>query len=416
MGLRSRLSSWLEGDTSKRDAAFDALGEVVRSRQGMLSNSPVPVNQETALWHSAVWAGLRLRANMESSLPIDAYRKVGGVQVEAPLSPFFETPCGPDSFIDEWLWATRFDLDRYGVTVGVITERDGLNLPRTIELLPAGSVQIRGSGWRIEEITYRRMTYGGVAESGVLKGGDLADIYIEHQYRPAGFPVGLCPIAQAAWTIGGYLSAQKFALDYFGNGAFPSGVLKNVTHEVPPANSRRVRESFMAATADRAPAVVGKDWEWQPADAPKAAEAFLESQRASVVDVARYLDVPADMIDGAIAGSSLTYANISQRMVQMLVTSMGPALQRRERRLSRLIPRPRFIKLNSDALLRMDPETRAKVLNEAIKGFRMAPSEARALDNREPYTESQYAEFERLGLTKQKADPATDGDPTGVPA
>lgn len=416
MGLRSRIGSWLEGDTSKRDASFEAVAELTRQRQGMLANNPVPVNQETALRHSAVWGALRLRANLESSLPVDGFRKVGGVQIEAPLSPFFTTPAGPDSFIDEWMWATRFDLDRYGVTVGVITERDGLNLPRTIELLPAGAVRIYGTGWQIDEITYRKVSYGGGSESGTLKGADLRDIYIEHQYRPAGFPVGLCPIAAAAWTIGGYLSAQKFALDYFGNGAFPSGVLKNNAHEVPPANSRRVRDSFMDSTADRKPAVVGKDWEWIPAEAPAAAEAFLESQRASVVDVARYLDVPADMIDGAIAGSSLTYANISQRMVQLLVTSMGPALQRRERRLSRLLPQPRFVKLNSDALLRMDPETRAKVLNEAIKSFRLAPSEARALDNREPYTEEQYLEFERLGLTKQKADPATAGDPTGVPA
>jgi hypothetical protein len=54
------------------------------------------------------------------------------------------------------------------------------------------------------------------------------------------------------------------------------------------------------------------------------------------------------------------------------------------------------VKLNSDALLRMDPETRAKMLGQEIKDRMLAPSEARALQNRQPYTDEQLAEFDRL--------------------
>lgn len=405
MGLATRVRGWFVGDTSQRDASFDALAEAVRSRQGSMVGS-VAVTQDTALRHSAVWAALRLRANLESSLPVDGFRKVDGVQVEAPLSPFFEEPAGPDTYLDEWMWATRFDLDRYGVTAGIITERDGNGLPRTIELMPAGAVRIKGSGWRIEEVSFRGQSWAD---------DRLKDVYLEHQHRPAGFPVGLCPIAYAAWTIGGYLSAQQFGSDYFGRRGFPSGVLKNTERPMLGPAAAEAKSSWKTATEGGDIAVVGKDWEWTPADAPAAATAFLEEKRASVVEVARYLDVPADMIDGAVAGSSITYANVTQRNVQLLVTSMGPAIARRERRLSRLLSRPRFVKLNSDAFLRMDPESRAKVLNEAIKGFRMAPSEVRALDNRQPYTEEQYAEFERLGLTKQSQSGAS-ADANGVPA
>lgn len=409
MSLAARMREWFVGDSSKRDASFDALAEVVRSRSGVRLAGQVVVTQDTALRHSAVWAALRLRANLVSSLPVDAFRKVAGIQVEAPLSPFFEEPAGPDSFLDEWMWATQFDLDRYGVTVGAITERDGNDLPRTIELMPAGAVRIRGTGWRIEEIAYRGQKWADE---------QLRDVYIEHQYRPAGFPVGLCPITYAAYTIGGYLDAQRFGSEFFGRRGFPAGVLKNTEREMPGQQARVMKDAWKDATEDGDIAVVGREWEWSPAEVPKAATAFLDEKRASVVEVARYLDVPADMIDGAVSGSAITYANITQRNVQLLVTSLGPAIARRERRLSRLLARPRFVKLNGDALLRMDPETRNKSLNEAIKGFRMAPSEARALDNREPFTEEQYAEFERLGLTKQKSDPATDPavDPTGAPA
>jgi HK97 family phage portal protein len=405
MSLATRVRRWFVGDTSQRDASFDALAEAVRSRHGSAVGSVV-VTQDTALRHSAVWAALRLRANLESSLPVDGFRKVDGVQIEAPLSPFFEEPAGADTFLDEWMWATRFDLDRYGVTAGIVTERDGLGLPRTIELLPAGSVRIKGTGWRIEEVSYRGQNWAD---------DKLKDVYLEHQNRPAGFPVGLCPIAYAAWTIGGYLSAQQFGSDYFGRRGFPSGVLKNTERTLPGPAAAAAKAAWKAATEGGDIAAVGKEWEWTPADAPAAATAFLEEKKAGVVEVARYLDVPADMIDGAVSGSSITYANITQRNVQLLVTSLGPAIARRERRLSRLLSRPRFVKLNSDALLRMDPETRAKVLNDSIKGFRLAPSEARALDNRQPFTEEQYVEFERLGLTKQSQGGGS-ADANGVPA
>lgn len=45
------------------------------------------VTSETALRHSAVWACLRLRANLVSTMPLDLYRRVNGVQIEVPKPP-----------------------------------------------------------------------------------------------------------------------------------------------------------------------------------------------------------------------------------------------------------------------------------------------------------------------------------------
>lgn len=410
MGLRARIGQWVAGNAEKRDAALEAIQLISQERLGTARLGSVSVTQESALRHSAVWAALRLRANLISTLPVDVFRTVQGVQVEVPGSSFFETPAGPESFLDEWLWATQFDLDRYGLTAGVITERDGAGMPSRIDLVSAASVTLRGSGSVLEEVRIGAAQGPGAGES--FSGARLGDVYLEHQYRPAGALVGLCPIAAAAWTIGGYLSAQQFGLDYFGSNAFPSGVLRNTQMQIPAAaDVTAVKRRFKTAVQDRDIFVTGMDWEWTPADAPAAAEAFLASKAASVVEVARYLDVPADMIDGAVSGQSVTYANITQRNVQLLVTSLGPAVIRRERRLSRLLPRPRFVKLNTDAILRMDPETRARVLNDGIKAFRLTPDEARALDNRQPLTEADYVQFERLGLTRGRATTSTGGAP-----
>jgi phage portal protein BeeE len=123
---------------------------------------------------------------------------------------------------------------------------------------------------------------------------------------------------------------------------------------------------------------------------------WLEAKRASVLDVARYFDVPGDLIDGAVSGQAVTYANITQRNLQFLIYNLGPTIARREAALSRWLPQPRFVKFNTSALLRMDDEGRSRVLARRINSRTLAPSEARALENLPPFTPAQLAEFDRL--------------------
>jgi HK97 family phage portal protein len=363
----------------------------------------VNVTHDTALRHSAVWAGLRLRANLLSSLPVDIYRRAAGVNVEVPKGPFFTAP-DKGWTLGEWMWATQYDLDRYGNTVGIVREKDALGKPMRVELVAMGSVTLLGKG---PVITGYRVT----STTGQGEVYDPEDIWHERQYRIAGSPVGLDPIAYAAWSIGTYLSAQDFALDYFAAGGQTSGTLRNTqVGELSPPVLAEAKAKYKAATERRDIFVTGKDWEFKPAEAVASADAFLDSKAASVVEVARYLDVPVDMIDGAVSGQSITYANISQRNLQMLVTSLGPAIKRREDAMSAATPMPRFVKLNADALLRMDPETRERLLIEQVKGRTRAPSEARELADLEPFTPDQLAEFDRLfGKPKSTPDTAATG-------
>ena len=355
-------------------------------RRPLIGGGSVVVDAESALKASAVWACLRLRANLVSSLPVDVFRAVAGRQVEVSKPPVLVNPDGDvTSDLAEWLWATQFDLDRFGNAFGLITARDGLGFPARIELLQAADVSVRARG---SQITGYRVA-GKVHES--------RDVWHERQYRVAGFPVGMAPLTYAAWSISGYLSAQKFGLDFFGAGGMPAGVLKNNAQSlVNTAATEEAKARFKASTTNRDIFVVGKDWDWNPAVSEGAAGAFLEDKRFGLVDIARYLDVPGDLIDAAISGSSVTYANISQRNVQLLVTSLGPTIGRRERALTRLTPSPRTVKLNTDALLRMDPETRQRVLLARVAGRTLAPDEARLIDDLAPFTEEQMAQIERL--------------------
>ena len=115
-----------------------------------------------------------------------------------------------------------------------------------------------------------------------------------------------------------------------------------------------------------------------------------------VTDIARFLGVPGDMIDAEGSSGSITYANITQRNLQLLIMNLGPAIIRREAALSNLLAAPRYVKLNTDAVLRMDPVARGTEIRARVAGRTLAPSEARELDNLPPFTDEQIAEFDRL--------------------
>lgn len=374
-------SAWQALTGSKRDLASDAIGWAERGRAS--GTGRVRVTGDTALRHSAVWACLRLRADLVSTLPVDTYRDVAGVQVEVTKPGWLDEPY-PGVDITDWMWGSQVDLDRYGNSFGLITKVDGAGRMAEVEPLPAGETSVTTRGRKITKYQVN----GEVIP--------LNMVWHERQYRPAGCPLGLSPIAYAAWSIGGYLSAQQFALDWYATGAMPSGTLENSEIEVDPKLAREAKARFKASVENRDIFVHGKDWTWTPASGDAHSAAFLDEMKYGIGDVCRFLGVPGDMIDAESSTGSITYANVTQRNVQLLVVNLGPAINRRERAFSRALSKPRFVKLNADAVLRMDPETRSKMLSDQVDSRRLAPSEARALENREPFTDAQLGEFDRL--------------------
>lgn len=344
----------------------------------------VLVTNDTALRHSAVWACLRLRANLISTMPIDVFRKFEGIHLEMPKPPVLIEPGGARVDIVEWMYSSQFDLDRTGNVIGLITARNALNLPARIDLQPIGSCSVRD---RDGELTYR------------IDGKNYAPekVWHEKQYTVPGLAVGLSPVAYAAWSIGQYQSAQQFALDWYGSGATPKGQFRNTEQAIPdPAVSTEMKARFKASIENNDIFVTGKDWEYKPLQAVAVGSEWLEAQKYGVGDIARFFDCPGDMIDAAVSTGHVTYANVQGRNLQTFITSIGPAVYRRERALSRLLPRPRFVKLNTSALLRMDDKTRAEVIKLQLDSRVITPTEARELENRPPLSDEQIAEFQKV--------------------
>lgn len=346
------------------------------------------INDQEAMRHSAVWACLRLRADLVSTMPLGVYRNVtlepgeAPIQVQVQTPPVLVNPGGARVSLSEWLYSSQQELDKSGNSIGVISRRDGNNMPAQIDLQATSNVSLHISQGQITEYRIGDVVYSP------------DDIWHEKQYTVSGMPIGLSPIAYAAYTLGEYQAVQQFVTNWFVSGAVPRSRLKNVQKTLDPKEAAIVKEAWRASQAMGEPFVHGNDWDYEFIQAEQASADWLEAMRFTAIDVARFFGVPADLVDAAVSGESITYANISQRNLQFLIMNLGPALVRREQTISNLLlSKPRYVNFDRSALLAMDPQSRAEMLRMQVESRQITPNEARAIENRPPFTQEQINEF-----------------------
>ena len=370
-------------------------GDLLPRRDTTGANTYRTISDAAALRNSVVWACLRIRADLISSMPLDVYREAGGFTTEVPPSQFLVNPDpGQRGGMAAWLYASQFDLDRGGNTYGIITRTDSFGLPQQVELQQAAMVTVMGKGPSITKYRIAGKSY------------EPEQIWHERQFVVPGVPVGLSPTAAAAMSINQHLTAQEFVTQWFGGSAIPKARMKSTTKKVTTKEALDIRNRYETMVNTGGLFVHGNDWEFSTIQSNAADTAFFEAMNSSNADICRYYGVPGDIIDVPMQGSAITYASITQRNLQLLIMNLGPAVTRRESALTEATPKPRFVKLNAAAaVLRMDPTSQAESLVSQVAGRTLAPSEARAILDRAPFTEEQYVEFDRLGFTKAKPEP-----------
>lgn len=352
------------------------------------------VSTETAMHLSVVWAALRLRAGLISSFPIDVYRRSGGVQYETPIPQVLRFPGGPRVTMSEWTYSSQVDLDRTGNCFGIISARDGAQLPARIDLIPASEVSVTMKGGVLVGYKYKGTAY------------DPPEIWHERSYTVPGLEVGLSPVAYAAWAMGIFASLDQFVTEWLDNATQPSVVMRNTMRTLGPAQAREMKDSYKATVANGDPFVIGADWEFSPYKADMTGLNWLAAKQYQAEDIARFFDVPHDLLDIASSGSTgsakMTYANIGQRNLQFLILNLQPAIQRREEAWSNgLLPGGvgsdmrlnRYVKCNTDSLLRLDPVAQASLFASQIASGIKTPNECRELMNLPPLTPAQEAEL-----------------------
>jgi phage portal protein BeeE len=165
-----------------------------------------------------------------------------------------------------------------------------------------------------------------------------------------------------------------------------------VTDDQAAGIKSRLKESVQSGDA----LVTGKDWEYDLISPEQTGMEWIEARRLTPIEISRFFDVPADLIDSAVSGQAVTYANVTQRNLQFLSMSLGPAMARRENALNKLLPARQFVKMNFENLLRSDPKTFTEMINQQVGGRLCTPNEGRYMLDRPPLTEAQEKEFDRF--------------------
>lgn len=369
-------------------AARAASSSLIPGRAGWAA-ADKQVTTPEAMRSSVIWAGLHLRASLVGMMPVDVYRTLpDGSRVPVPTPAVLREPDeyaeGKSTRISQWLYAAEMALGGWGNAVGIIHSTSDSSTPARVELVDLGDVVFRVKGTRVKQ--YR------------IAGEKVDPKYVWHERRHLlpGVPVGMSAITYAALALNGGLAAHRMLSNWFENQTIPAAWFKNTERVVSPADSAVMEARFEEKVKSGGTLITGKDWEYTPLQAKSLETAFLDAVGATDRDLCRYVGVPGDMIDVAIDGSSITYANITQRNLQLLTINLGPDIKDHEDALSGWVARPRFVKLNRNSLLAMDPKTRAEVVKLQIDARTLTPDEARRIDDREPLTGADYDQFDRL--------------------
>lgn len=313
------------------------------------------VTSDTALQLLTVYGCVRLITDSISTLPVDCYREVGDdkVNITAPL--WLQEPT-VDLDFTAWCTQVLSSLLLHGNCYLGITRNESMQIVEVIPIDPA-KVSVRRIGGR--------KTYW---INGVLFAGEI--VHIKGMMLP-GSDIGMSPLEYARQSIGLGLAALDFGAKGFDNEWNMPGVI-----EFPrPLQPGLLEDTAKAWQKKRSkggrglPGVLQDGASWKPTGVTNEQAQFLATRQWTAAEIAGqvFMVDPSDL-GIPVVGSSLTYANLEQRNIRRLQVTLLPWIVRVEAAVSALMSRPRYMKLNTNALLRADLKTRYESYSIGLAG------------------------------------------------
>lgn len=331
---------------------------------------------EASLQKVAIWACVNMIATFAECMPLDVYTGSKDDKRPVPLPAWLADLGGDGHGLPDWLYQLVFSLMLRGNGVGLIGARDPrMNTPTLISLVHPDDVRVS-----------RNFDGTDVKWQICGKTVDAAEIWHARVHPIPGRLQGLSPIEMHALTIGVGIQALKFGEQWFTDGAHPSGQLINSEVDLTPDQITTAKRKFLnALRGTREPVVLGRGWEFKPIQVKPNESQFLETNNYTAAECCRIFGPGfAEVFGYEAARGSLTYKNAEQRSMDLLTYAADPWLVRIERLLSKLLPKPRFVKFNRSALVRSDLLTRYQAHEIALRNQFETPNEVRELEDMPP--------------------------------
>ena len=328
------------------------------------------VNESKALGLSAVYAANRHLGDLISTLPLHGYRKIGDRREKMSALPALFRDLDQSGQLPPWLFEAVVSLGLHGNAVGAITEFDGFGFPAAVVWLPIVEVNVDDSNLLRPQWYWK----GRKVDRGEL-------VHVAW-FKLPGRTLGLSPIESYALTIVNGLEAQSYGTDWFRNGGFPPGTLKNAAKTIPREEAEAIRARLVASIRRHQPFVHGSDWDYNPISVPPEQAQFIETLKLTANQVASIYGIAPEEVGGE-AANSLTYSNEEHRETRR-VADARPWLVRLEAAFSALLPDRQYVKFAADAVVRADTKTRYEVFKIAREIGLDSINELRALDDKPP--------------------------------
>lgn len=373
----------------------------------------IRVNEANALTYSAVWACVKVISESTAALgwKVFAVRDDGSKehQVRSPANELLQRRPNPEQTPYVWREQMLAHALLWGNAYSEI-ERDGAGRP--VGLWPITPDRVRLV--RLPDMT---LWYEVRAPEGFGAGPALVPSRDMLHFRGLGYDglTGYSVVRLAALSMSVGVAAERFGASFFGNGAHVSGVLK---HPGKPSEEARknLRESW-----ERAYQGVGKAmrtallWEgmdWQQIGVPPEDAQFLQTRQFQVVEIARWFRVPPHKIADL---ERATFSNIEEQSIAFVTDTIVPWATRLEQEAdAKLLVRPRqFTRINLNALLRGNTESRFKAYAGARQWGWLSVNDIRRLEDMDPIGEQGDIYLSPLNMADAQN---VAGDASGEPA
>jgi HK97 family phage portal protein len=198
--------------------------------------------------------------------------------------------------------------------------------------------------------------------------------------------VGVSPIYAAGASATQGIRIQANSERFFANMSAPSGHL-SAPGTIAAETATRLRNDFEAAKGGANLGkllVTGDGMKYEPFSMPAVDAQLIEQLRWTIEDVARCFSIPLHKIQAGqlpqvgnmAALDQAYYAQPLQPLLEAAEICMDEGLE-----LDNVSGKTLGTEFDTDALLRMDPLTRADRLDKLVKSGTMKPNEARASEN-----------------------------------
>ena len=333
------------------------------------------VSTDQALQSPTVAACVHTVASSISSLELEGYRSADENGMPEPLNRLprlWREPSAEES-PEDWFYKVVQAAMCDGRAWGRIMARDPRMSPTQIELVPDEAVTVkpdRSTGAWTFAIDRQPV--------------DPMDMWWMTGVPARHHPFGVSLVQRASEPIGVQLAALHYLRTWFRDGAHPTALIQTET-DLGPEQATGLKRRIMDLTSgSREPLLLPKSVTLNPFQTSPADSEIGDVFMTTATQIATFFLFPPEQAGGS-TGSSMTYSNVEQQQIILMVRAIRYWMRKLELSLSRAVrPDAIYAKFDENDLVRTDLKTKFDAIIAATGGPFLTPNEGREMDDRAP--------------------------------